>query len=107
MPFVVLKLWYGAVCENLMVLGVCNTGVTLDPLIIFNTKSIQSSWYGDQALPNAYYEKSESGRSYFGFYNNNECFSRNITIDRICMKNYIFIMHSLGEYLTNDLFLCN
>ena len=107
MPFVVLKLWYGTGREHLMVLGVCNTGVMLDPLIDFNTKSIRSSWYGDQALQNAYYGKSESGRSYFGFYNNNECFSCNITIDGICMKDYIFIMHSLGECLMIYFFVIN
>ena len=93
-----------------MVLGVCNAaGVVLDPLIILKAKNIQSSWYGDQTLPNTYYRKSENGTSYFRFYyNNNACFQHKININTSCMKNYMFkVMDSLGEYLTNVLFLCN
>ena len=44
------------------VLGVCSTaGVVLDPLIIFKGKNLQYSWYGDKALANTYYGKSENG----------------------------------------------
>ena len=57
-----LKLRFGAVCENITVLGVCSVaGVFLDPLIIFKGKNMQYSWYGDKALPNTYYGKSENG----------------------------------------------
>ena len=57
-----LKLWFGTVCENITVLGVCSVaGVFLDPLIIFKGKNMQYSWYGDKALPNTYYGKSENG----------------------------------------------
>lgn len=45
-----------------MVQGVSNTAAAmLDSLIIFKAKNIQSSWYTDQALPNTYFGKSESG----------------------------------------------
>ena len=48
--------------ENITVLAVCSAaGIALDPLIIFKGKSMQSSWIGDQALPNTYYGKSENG----------------------------------------------
>ncbi|XP_057305999.1 uncharacterized protein LOC130644419 [Hydractinia symbiolongicarpus] len=57
-----LKLRYGAGRENITVLGVCNAaGVALDPLIIFTGKNMQSTWYGDKALPNTFYAKSENG----------------------------------------------
>ena len=50
-----LKLQFGAVRENITVLGVCSVaGVFLDPLIIFKGKNMQYSWYGDKALPNTY-----------------------------------------------------
>ena len=57
-----LKLRFGAARENITVLGVCSAaGVVLDPLIIFKGKSMQYLWYGDKALPNSYYGKSENG----------------------------------------------
>ena len=59
-----MKLLYGAGRENITVLGVSSAaGVVLDPLIIYTAKNIQTSWYGDKALPNTYYGKSENGRS--------------------------------------------
>ena len=55
---------YGAGQENITVFGVCSAaGVVMDPLIIYKAKNMQSSWYGDKALPNTYYEKSENSRS--------------------------------------------
>jgi len=33
----------------------------LDPLIIFKGKNMQANWFGDEALPNTYYGKSENG----------------------------------------------
>ena len=59
-----MKLRYGAGRENITVLGVCSAaGVVMDPLIIYKAKNMQTSWYGDKALPNTYYGKSENGRS--------------------------------------------
>ena len=59
-----LKLQYGAGHENITVLGVCSAAdVVMDTLIICKAKNTQSSWYGDKALPNTYYEKSENSRS--------------------------------------------
>ena len=59
-----LKLRYGAGRENITVLGICSAaGVVIDPLIIYKAKNMQASWYGDKALPNSYYGKSENGRS--------------------------------------------
>ena len=53
---------YGAGRENITVLGICNAaGVALDPLIIFGGKNMQTTWYGDKALPNTFYAKSENG----------------------------------------------
>ena len=44
---------FGAGQENMAMLGVCNAaGVVLDPLIVFKGQNMQSSWYGDKALPN-------------------------------------------------------
>ncbi|XP_057301212.1 uncharacterized protein LOC130635762 [Hydractinia symbiolongicarpus] len=57
-----LKLRFGAGRENITALGFCSAaGVVLDPLIIFRGKNMQSSWFGDMALPNTYYGKSENG----------------------------------------------
>ena len=54
---------FGAGWENITVLGVCNAaGVVLDPLIVFKGQNMQSSWYGDKALPNTWYGRSENGR---------------------------------------------
>ena len=53
---------YGAGRENITVLGVANAaGVALDPLIIFAGKNMQSTWYGNKALPNTFYGKSDNG----------------------------------------------
>ena len=57
-----MKLRFGAGRENITVLAVCSAvGIALDSLIIFKGKSMQSSWIGDQALPNIHYGKSENG----------------------------------------------
>ena len=57
-----MKLRFGAGRENITVLAVCSAvGIALDSLIIFKGKSMQSSWIGDQALPNTYYGKSGNG----------------------------------------------
>ena len=53
---------FGAGRENITVMGVCSAaGVVLDPLVIFKGQNMQSSWYGDKALPNTWYGKSENG----------------------------------------------
>ena len=53
---------FGAGRENITVLAERSAaGIASDPLIIFKGKSMQSSWIGDQALPNTYYGKSENG----------------------------------------------
>ena len=57
-----LKLRFGAGRENITVLSVCSAaGAVLDPIIIFKGKNMHYSWYGDKALPNTYYGKSENG----------------------------------------------
>ena len=33
----------------------------MDPLIIFKGKHMQSTWFGDKALPGTFYGKSENG----------------------------------------------
>ena len=59
-----LKLEYGAGHQNITVLGICSAaGVVMDPLITYKATNMQTSWYGDKALPNTYYGKSENGRS--------------------------------------------
>ena len=46
--------------ENPIVLGVCNgTGRDLDPLVIFQSKNLQSTWRGNKALPKNFYGVSE------------------------------------------------
>ena len=46
---------------KILVLGVSSAAViVVDPLIIYKVKSMQTSWYGDKALP---YGKSENSRS--------------------------------------------
>ena len=51
--------------ENITVLAVCSaTGIALDPLIIFKGKHMQTTWYGDQALPNMFYGRSENGEAW-------------------------------------------
>ena len=51
--------------ENITVLAVCSaTGIALDPLIIFKGKHMQTTWYGDEALPNMFYGKSENGEAW-------------------------------------------
>ena len=57
-----LKLRYSAGRENITVLGVCSAAV-MDPVIMYKAKNMQTSWYGDKALLNTYYGKSENGRS--------------------------------------------
>lgn len=57
-----LKQQPGAGRENITVLAVCNAaGVALDPLIIFKGKNILLNRFGNEALPNTYYGKSENG----------------------------------------------
>ena len=57
------KLSYGARWENIITLAVCNaTGKVLDPVIIFQGKTFQSSWRGDMALPNNFYGVAINGR---------------------------------------------
>ena len=52
----------GASRENTTVLGFCNgAGRVLDPLIIFQSKNLQSTWQGSKALPKAFYGISEKG----------------------------------------------
>ena len=47
---------------RLTILAVCSAdGIALDPLIIFKGKIIQSTWYGEKALPETHYGASESG----------------------------------------------
>ena len=60
----------GAGRENITVLAVCNAaGIALDPLVIFKGKNMQSTWFGDNALPNTFYGKSDNGdlHSFFSF----------------------------------------
>ena len=50
--------------ENITVLAVSSAaGIALDPLIIFKGKHMQTTWYGDKALPNMFYGKSENGEA--------------------------------------------
>ena len=54
-----LKISFGAGREKNTVVAVCSdSGIALDQLVIFDGKSMQSSWIGEQALPNTYYRKS-------------------------------------------------
>ena len=56
------KLPFGARRENITALAVANAaGVALDPLIIFKGKNLMESWFGENALPNTYYGKSDKG----------------------------------------------
>ena len=58
----VLQLQIGAGHENITVLGVFSAaGVVLNLLTIFKGKSMQYLCYGDKALQNTYYGKSENG----------------------------------------------
>ena len=59
-----LKQRPGAGRENITVLGVCSAaGITLDPLVIFQAKNMQSTWFGDEALPNTFNGMSKNGKS--------------------------------------------
>ena len=50
--------------ENITVLGVCSAaGITLDPLVIFQGKNMQSTWFGDETLPNTFNGVSKNGKS--------------------------------------------
>ena len=50
--------------ENITVFGVCSAaGTALDPLVIFQGKIMQSTWFEDEALPKTFYGKSESGKN--------------------------------------------
>ena len=52
----------GAGRENTTVLDVCNgAGRVLDLLIIFQGKNLQSTWWGNKALPKIFYSISEKG----------------------------------------------
>ena len=52
----------GSSRENISVLATCCAdGTSLDPLIIFKGKNMQSSWVGTEALPETQYAVSESG----------------------------------------------
>ena len=56
------KITYGARRENITTLAVANAaGKVLDPLIIFSGKNLQSTWRGNNALPNTFYGVSENG----------------------------------------------
>lgn len=47
------------------VLNVCSAaGTALDPFIIFTEKNMQGLWFGDEALLNTFYGKSENGLVY-------------------------------------------
>ena len=49
---------------KILVLDVCSAaGVVMDSLIIYKANNMWTSWYGDKALPNTYYGKSENGTS--------------------------------------------
>ena len=49
--------------ENITVLGVSSAaGIALGPLVIFQGKNMQSTWVGDEALPNTFCGKSENGK---------------------------------------------
>ena len=49
------KLSFGARRENITVLAVANAaGIALDPFIIFKGKNLMESWFGTNAMPNAY-----------------------------------------------------
>ena len=59
---VAYKLTCGAGRENITTLAVCNAaGKTLDPLIVFSGKNLQSTWRPDDALPDTWYGISDSG----------------------------------------------
>ena len=52
----------GAGSENTTTLAVCNAaGETLDPMIVFPGKNMQSTWRGEKALPKTWYGISETG----------------------------------------------
>ena len=59
-----LKQRPGTVRENITVFGECSAaGTALDPLVIFQGKNVQSTWFEDEALPKTFYRKSESGKN--------------------------------------------
>ena len=59
-----LKQRPGAGRQNITVLEVSSAaGTTLDPLVTFKGKDMQSTWFGDEALPNIFYGKSENGKN--------------------------------------------
>ena len=56
------KLSFGARGENITILDVCNAEViVMGPLSMFKGKNHMESWFGDKALPNTYYGKSDNG----------------------------------------------
>ena len=59
---VAYKITSGAGCENITVLAACNTsGKAIDLLIIFTTKTFQSTWKGKLPIPNTMYRVSNNG----------------------------------------------
>ena len=59
-----LKQKPGAGRENITALGVCNAAeVALDPLVIFQDKNMQSTWFRDEALLNKFYGKLENSKN--------------------------------------------
>lgn len=57
-----VKLTHGANRENITVLVTCCAdGSCLDPLIVFKSKRMQSTWVGENALKETQYAVSESG----------------------------------------------
>ncbi|XP_050706357.1 tigger transposable element-derived protein 6-like [Eriocheir sinensis] len=57
-----VRITSGSNRENISVLATCCAdGTSLDPLIIFKGKNMQSSWVGTDALPETQYAVSESG----------------------------------------------
>ena len=80
--------------ENITVLAVCSaTGIALDPLIIFKGKHMQTTWYGDQALPNMFYGRSENGEAW------------KTHLGRFCWKYFIVtytIISASGQLLPEE-----
>jgi hypothetical protein len=57
-----VRLTHGANRENITVLATCCAdGTCLDPLIVFKGKKMQSTWVGNEALPDTEYAVTDSG----------------------------------------------
>ena len=56
------KVTQGQGRENITTLTTCSAaGQVLDPMIVFASKNLQTTWKGDKALPNTWYSILDSG----------------------------------------------